>query len=461
MKKIIYLISFFLLVSCDRLLEVPLADNETKDEAAIVDEADVQELLNSTYDVFANYNNGTLQRFAELLADDIDSRFTDTNGFLKEVFNRNTNFFNSDVNNGLYSPIYITIYRANAVLEAIEDLGLSGESVTRMIAEARFLRGVAHFDAVRFFAAPSGSTSDDSHLGVPLRTVTGIQPVPRSTVAEVYAQIISDLEFAEENLPANNGNYASIDAAAGYLAKVYFQRNDFANAAAKASLVIGPTRNKYVLQSNVNARFSTTITRESIFSTVSTVNTTLNDNRASTFIGTYRNDLQEPYLKISEAAYEDGIANGVTDKRNVWFSTYVSPTGAEYYVINKYNVQVMNVPLLHYAMMLLIRAESLGELNQDLTTAIGDINVIRARAGLSSRSTASTSQQVIGYAREERRIELALEGDRLHDLRRRGALGENIIIRGGEWNCPGLTLQFPAVEGTPDFVFNEQGGCND
>ncbi len=458
MKKIIYIIFILLLVSCDRLLEVPLADNETKDEAAIVDEGDVQELLNSAYDVLANYSNGTIQRFSELLADDIDSRFTDANGFLKEVYNRNTNFFNSDVN-GVYSNIYITIYRANATLEAIEDLGLNGESATRMIAEARFLRGVAHFDAVRLFAAPSVFPADDSHLGIPIRIVTGIQPVPRSTVAEVYAQIISDLEFAEQNLPTNNGNYANVDAASGYLAKVYFQRNDFTNAAAKAGEVIGAARNKYVLQNNVNARFSSIISREVIFSTVST--TTLNDNRASTLIGSYRNDLQEPFLKISEAAYDDGRQNGITDKRNVWFSEYISPTGAEYYVINKYNVQIMNVPLLHYAEMLLIRAESLGELDQDLTTAIGDINAIRARAGLSARSTSSTAQQVITYAREERRIELALEGDRYYDLRRRGALGEDITIRNAPWDCPGLTLQFPAVEGSPNFVFNEQGGCND
>jgi hypothetical protein len=196
------------------------------------------------------------------------------------------------------------------------------------------------------------------------------------------------------------------------------------------------------------------------------VNGTLNDNRASTFIGSYRNDLQEPFLKISETIYDDGTANGVIDKRNVWFSEYISPTGAEYFVINKFNVQVMNVPLLHYAEMLLIRAESLGELNQDLTTAIGDINVIRARAGLSARSTSSTDEEVIAYAREERRIELALEGDRVHDLKRRGALGEestlveDVTIRGAAWDCPGLTLQFPAVEGSPNFVFNEQGGCN-
>ncbi len=454
MKKIYFI--FFglsLLTACD--LDVPIPENEITADDAIESEADLQAVLNSAYDVVANYNGGQIQRIADLLGDDIDERFTDGNGFLKEVYNRNTNFFNSDVG-ALYQQPYFAIFRANTVLENLDKISLSDETRLQFESEAKFIRGLGHFDLVRLFAQPSGYTEDDSHLGIALRLNTSYEPSPRSTVQECYDQIIQDFSFAEENLPASNGNYVNQYVAKGYLAKVYFQRNDFVNAALKASEVI-ESPNNYSLQSSVNARFSQTITKESIFTIISTANS---DNRAKTFMDSYRNDVNEPFLKISESQYDAATINGPTDDRSVWFDVYISSSGTEYYVVNKYNQTYMNISLLHLADMLLIRAESLAELDQDLSTAIDDINAIRTRAGLFERSAASTREQVIEYAREERRIEMAIEGDRIHQLKRRGAKGETITVRGADWDCPGSVLQFPANEGSPGFVFNEQGQCN-
>jgi hypothetical protein len=49
----------------------------------------------------------------------------------------------------------------------------------------------------------------------------------------------------------------------------------------------------------------------------------------------------------------------------------------------------------------------------------------------------------------------------MEQLKRRGAKGENIIIRGAPWNCPGMALQFPNGEFTSAlFTGNPEGGCN-
>lgn len=45
------------------------------------------------------------------------------------------------------------------------------------------------------------------------------------------------------------------------------------------------------------------------------------------------------------------------------------------------------------------------------------------------------------------KIEMAMEGDRVQQLKRIGAKGEpSITIRKAPWNCNGLAIQFPASE---------------
>ena len=65
----------------------------------------------------------------------------------------------------------------------------------------------------------------------------------------------------------------------------------------------------------------------------------------------------------------------------------------------------------------------------------------------------------IEAARLERRLEFPFNGQRFYDLKRMGSQGEEIIVRGAPWDCNGMVLQFPAVEGTDVFPLNPTGGC--
>ena len=97
--------------------------------------------------------------------------------------------------------------------------------------------------------------------------------------------------------------------------------------------------------------------------------------------------------------------------------------------------------------------------NVDKETAIQDVNDIRERAfGDTSKDLLPTSENdaVLNAARTERRLELVGEGYRLHDLKRRGAAGENIIIRGVDWNYVGLVIQFGASEANELFIPNPE-----
>jgi len=103
--------------------------------------------------------------------------------------------------------------------EAIPDDNLRN----RFEGEARFLRAFYYFDLVRLF----GEVPLIDHLVTPAEALE----IPRSPVGDVYTLIISDLEFAINNLddfyPKGSANLgrATKNAARGILARVYLTRS--------------------------------------------------------------------------------------------------------------------------------------------------------------------------------------------------------------------------------------------
>jgi hypothetical protein len=104
-------------------------------------------------------------------------------------------------------------------------------------------------------------------------------------------------------------------------------------------------------------------------------------------------------------------------------------------------------------------------LNTNLNVATQDINDIINRAyGAGSPLVVpggSTASFIKDAVRRERELDMVFEGDRLQELKRQGAKGENIVIRGAPWNCNGLIMIFPTNEvfQNPGFQQNPSGGC--
>jgi len=455
MKRIfLSLFAVWALTSCEDFLDVPPQGVLLEDEA-LQTAQDFEELLNSCYDVTANTYNGRLQNLFELLSDNLAA--PNNNSDYNEVYNRDMLFFNSTIG-GTYGEPYIIIYRANTLIERVSNSPLSAERQISVSGEAHFLRGMAHFDLVRGWAQPYGFTPDNSHPGIQIKISS--EPVlgARNSVAEVYAQILSDLLRAETELPDNNGSYATKSAAQGLLAKVYFQMNDYAKAAEYADKVINS--GLYVLEDSTDRFLQNVVSSEAIFSTISR----FEDQRSGTLGGNYRSDLSNanPTLRASLEFYNT-YGLDTADLRSRWIELRNAGQPNQYVAVTKFNKDYFNIPVLHLTDIKLIRAESLAILNQDLGTAIQDINDLRERAyGNSSRNLNSAvgAGTVLEAARYERRIEMLGEGDRVQDLKRLGALGQITEIRNAPWNCPGMILQFPVNERTDLFELNETGGCN-
>lgn len=439
------------LTSCDRLLEFEPGDVILAEDA-IQDTDDLQRLLVSNYDVVANLYGGRVQIVNELRGPNFGS--PDNSLDFTAVYNRETTFF-TGINGGIYTDFYYAIYRSNVVMKNFDIVSdLSDADRTRLEAEARFIRAICHWGAVKMFARPYGYTPDNSHPGVPLRIAPSQDPLPRASVGDVYAQILEDLTFAASNLPIENGVYATQDAANAYLAQVHYLMGNYAEAAEYASTVINTGR--YTLDADLDRFETDLINSETIFGIVSMPN----DFRSSWYRDNLRSDNNPtPQLAFSEDFAFFMSLSGGGDARSSWY------TAGSRALVNRFNgKEYFNVPLVHLTMLHLIRAECYGELGSNLEMAIADINAIRDRAfgaGNNPLNEASTADEIVTAAREEFRKETACEGHWTDQLLRHGAIeGENVTIREASWDCPGMSLQFSNTESTVQgFELNEEGGC--
>ncbi len=117
----------------------------------------------------------------------------------------------TSLNQSIYARLYQIINDANTLLQN------APEQYTRLRAEARFLRALAYFDLVRTYGP-------QPVLDHPVSNQEAKQ-MQRQPIEDVYTQIVSDLEFAGDNLEAfyygDDAGRAGSMAAKCLLAEVY------------------------------------------------------------------------------------------------------------------------------------------------------------------------------------------------------------------------------------------------
>lgn len=458
------LLTIFTATSCDdSFLEVVPEGTASLEEFLNTPE-DVQEALNSAYTALrsGSFMGGQTWHLSELFADHLDGQRVSANGDWNAHYTRTTDIF-LGTTRSFMADGYKAVARANFVLDNIGLVeGMSAEEVARISAECKFIRGLSFFELVRIFGQPYGFTPDNSHLGIPLRLTYGREILPRATVGAVYDQAIADLTEAMNVLPESNNGYATSWAAKGYLAKIYFQMNDFQKAYDLANDVIanGP----FTFEADIAKRFSQGGSPENVFELIST--DLQRDNSGGWLRDNYRpnpGNNNIPNITLSQYIYNLATADANDLRGTTWYML-VETGSRPLYLSTKFEIDVeMNVPLVHLTELKLIRAESAGELGTNLDIAGKDLSDIRTRAGLSPLGSGLSASTIIETARKERELEMVGEGTRLHDLKRRAVNGEsNLLIRGAIWSCPGLVAQIPdgELKGNLDMIPNEEGGCN-
>nr|WP_315201885.1 RagB/SusD family nutrient uptake outer membrane protein [uncultured Flavobacterium sp.] len=344
---------------------------------------------------------------------------------------------------------YSLIFACNDLIADVDNSGKTDAGSIINKAEAMAIRGLAYFELRR----------DYGEIPIILKRIVspsdGIKA--KSTIAEVDVQIISDLEFATANLPISWPAYpgrATSGFANSILAKLYLYQGNWTKALEKAEVVINS--GQYALYSSYETLFKEQGDNciESVFEVQflrqAGVDYSNNYFESQGIRGSGVWDLGWGFNVPTQNlvnAYETGDPRKnstiLFEGQDDGFGTVI-PTGLAQPYWNKkaYSTpsyralqgtgknQWFNVKIIRYGEVILIAAEAANELGNK-TKAADYVNQIRKRARGNNTGILLDVPADINLKnaiKHERRIELAMEGERFYDLVR---WGDALSVLGG------------------------------
>lgn len=378
---------------------------------------------------------------------------------------RDLHKYNVQTNNGdillQWKANYTGIYRANQVIDRVGAMTASQikeEDKNRLIGEAKFLRALMYFNLVKMFGE------------VPLVTteVQGESDIPdsRAPIADVYAQIIEDLQFAKQHTRTSLlSGVATKGAATALLGRVYLQmtgwplndKSKYDLAAKELKEVIdNPSYGLAANYADVFSEFKET-TPESLKENIFVVKFDGPGKGLGGKMGTYMGPsgnvadggaFQTTYVNVQSANMYDSskdvrffqniaIRNAANGNINTWAGgwqpmKWVKPQKWINGTVPNYAYDSpIDFALIRFSDVLLMYAEALnGKHNGPTQEALDAVNRVRRRAarpgtaGLPEYTLAMgmTQESFIDTLLKERYLELAFEGLRKDDLIRTNRL---------------------------------------
>jgi hypothetical protein len=336
-----------------------------------------------------------------------------------------------------WSNIYNAIFKANLVLErvdGIQDPLLTEERRTQIKGEAYFLRSYHYFTLVKLWG------------GVPLITnsikSTDAESVniPRSTVEQVYSQIIEDLEIAATLLPEVYGNDASINkaratsgAAHALLAKAHAQHPtpDYNEVLTHIEAVENSSANYDLIPYDQLFNGNNYNNQESIieiqylggnegnFGPQLLLPPSISGDTWRKFV-TPSVDLVNAFDSENDVIRKNAsiLFESVQWVDEYWGNSAGSSIPFSYKWKNANGfASADNIYLIRYGDIVLLKAEAYNETN-NLQQAEIEVNKIRNRAGIAPLTPQQASSQEVlrNVILKERRLELFQEGQRWDDL---------------------------------------------
>lgn len=333
---------------------------------------------------------------------------------------------------------YKIIYDANELINTAEASGDTSSGTLVNIAEAKAIRAFCYFELRRDFG----------EVPINLKTIDlpTDEVAPKSTIAQVDAQIIKDLTEAANTLPnqwpSSYLGRATKGMANSLLAKLYLYQGNWAKALELSETVINS--GVYQLNTSYDNEFSKAgnNSKESIFEIQKTYDypTKYSNNfyECQGVRGSGTWDLGWGFNVPSNelvAAYETGdlrkkttiLVSGGPDiystagytlpsvptvAQQYWNGkAYTYPAERIQYAQNKNHWE--NIKIIRYADIILIASEAAFQTG-NTTKATTYLNMIRSRAGLPNITA------TLAAIKNERRFEFAMEFERFYDLVRWG-----------------------------------------
>lgn len=354
---------------------------------------------------------------------------------------------------------YATINNANWILQNIDDANGPQNEKNNLKGQAYAVRAFAYYQLAQLYA-PSIIHNPDAP-GLPIYTASSQEGNPRSSLADVYAQIKDDLTksidaFGESTVQAHK-SHISLPVAHGLMARAALASGDYPLALTHANHAIekfGASK-LFAPASYVPASFNRGSASEWMWGSV------INTEQATIYASfmSHMDARQMSYAslggqkKISQELYEQIPA---TDVRK---SLFVAPGNGSGALVDrcqlKFGVQELggwsaDYVYMRLSEMYLIKAEA------EARTGTGDaaqtlFDLVSQRDTEYVKST-NTGDALVDEILLQRRIELWGEGFRFSDIKRTNA-GLNRASGAPENHSSALAVTMTLPPNSPEFVF--------
>lgn len=474
-KTILFFITASLFVACDDAIDIT-QPSELPPDRVYESVNDMQLGLNGIYASIPGENH---IYFTSLFTDEVAIGRANggqgTDGQLAFLLNAN-----SGDAAGIWGSNYTLINRTNWLINGVENVVIQPDDeateededetewYNHILAQARALRALGHFQLMTYFAE---DMKNDASLGV---IVMDFAPdgddiyleLPRNTTGEVFSFIDADLQFAEANLAATNP-VPGLERGEPFVNPNFYVSKGFI-LAFKARMAA--YRGQYAAANGFVDQLSYTLTNKTNYPRIWTDELTggatdeviFKVNRSNPGGNTTGNFAQfwssvnssvtgSPFFEVNRALFNlVNINNTNIDVRKFVIvdpSALISPN---YQSLNDYDYAqqdvlpvgkysrteglnlLADIKVFRYSEMVLIKAEYFASIG-DVPSAIAQVNRIRlARINAANQiqnPSSYTVQQAWAFILRERRIELAFEGHRYVDLRRLGPLAGQAVDR--------------------------------
>lgn len=464
MKKeyIILILLAFAATSCNKDFIELTPEDQISGANFFKTEAECRQALIAAYTPLRDFLDNDFYA-AEMRSDNTHYEYNPLNRGTAYYMRENIADFTDDPTNSYTNAIYFHGYngisKANIILGRLEGATLTEAAKNDIVGQAKFLRAFNYFKLVRYFG----------EVPLFLKEVTKAEEafLLRSPVADVYRQIIEDATDAIAKLsnPAfSNGKQsgqATKGAATMLLAEVYMtlKQYDKAETLLRTLPAMGydllanyadvfATTNKNSVESIFEVQYLEGLQggQQSIFiyrflprsvntAIITGVKTNNNTNGGwnvptTDMINAYETDdkRKDASIGVAEGTYNASYQFTFSANKSIMnYTPAPGKIGVPY--IKKYlhphanpNNTDDNWPIYRYADALLLLAEALNEQPGKSAEALVPLNKVRGRAFGDALHNITTTDQVAlrDIIARERRVELAFENHRYHDLVRTG-----------------------------------------
>ncbi|MCB9055363.1 MAG: RagB/SusD family nutrient uptake outer membrane protein [Chitinophagales bacterium] len=473
MKKIFIAISCLTLVTGCKKDYFNVGPTGDVDDAAIfTTTGNASNVINGVYRyLYSRYSaqnqpgQGGIMLMLDFMGEDVHqavaSWYTPGNGTGGWVNQKNESYLYVEYPFRLY---YRCLGNANAILDNIDNAIGTDADKNRLKGEALTMRAWCYFNLVQIYAERYDASGPNTQLGVSMPLSSTETRLPRSTVAEVYAQINADLAaavaaFGTASAPPSGPqkkSHLSLYSAYAIWARVALTMQDYVKAAEYAKKVIDQGGFSLMSNTQYQAGFNDLSNPEWIWGAY------VQDDQGDTF-GSYFGQISyngnTSYIRgvpkrINSALYAQITATDV--RKKMWepspnstnFPLPASNFTRSPYMSRKFSIRnlptIGDVPYIRLAEMYLILAEAYAKTSGKEVEARQALYTLAVNRDPSYVLSVNTGQALINEILFHRRVDFWAEGLRFFDLKRLNLPLDRTVVPNYVAASAGGLMQVPA-----------------